>query len=225
MYPYFGWSISLFLISLLLLFLFPRHRRFMILSGIFSLPFALFSIAFVPEYWNPVKIGGLIVGIEDILFSYATGCIVWVIASLISKQNFNFNTKLSTVLKRYLIVANSSIFLGILLWESGVNIMTATIILITIVGVVLLYYYRKLWFFLLSGAFGFTLFHMFIIYLILSFWPQFIFQWSSGSLSEIVVFGIPIEEIIWASAFGAVWPIFFVFIADLKLDDKKKIKN
>jgi len=225
MYPYFGLSISLFLIGLFLIFLFPRHRRFMFLSGIFSLLFALFSIAFIPEYWNPEKIGGLIVGIEDILFSFATGCIVWVVASLISKKNFNFNTKFSTVLKRYLIVVNSGIFLGILLWVSGMNIMTATIILITIVGVVLLYYYKKLLFFLLSGALGFTLFYMVIIYLILSFWPQFVLQWSSGCLSGIAVFGIPLEEIIWAFAYGAVWPIFFVFIADLKLNDQKKKKN
>jgi len=225
MYPYFGWSISLFLISLLLIYLFPRQRRFMILSGIFSVPFALFSVVFIPEYWNPEKIGGLIIGIEDILFSYATGCIVWIIASLISKLNFNFNFRLSSVLKRYFLVTCSGIFLGLLLWTSNMYIMTATIIVITIVGVVLLVYYKKLWFFLLSGALGFTIFYMVSIYLILSFWPRFIFQWSSGCLSGIVVFEIPLEEIIWAFVFGAVWPIFFVFIADLKRIELKKAKK
>lgn len=222
MFPYFGWSISLFLISLLLIFLFPRQRRFMILSGIFSLPFSLFSVAFIPEYWNPEKIGGLLIGIEDMLFSFSTGCIAWIIASLISKLNFNFNSRPSSVLKRYLIVSTSGIILGLLLWSSDMYIMTATIFVITIVGVVLLFYYKRLWFFLLSGAIGFTIFYMVLIYLIMSFWPRFVFQWSSGCLSGIVVFGIPLEEIIWAFVFGAVWPIFFIFIADLRLSQQKK---
>jgi hypothetical protein len=219
MYPYLGLSLFLFFIALILMIAFPKRRRLMLFSGLFSLPFSLFSVAFVPEYWNPVRWGGSIVGIEDILFSFSTGCIVWLFACLISRQHFGFNADFKNIMKRYLLVVNGGIFCGILLWVSGMLVMTATIILISAVGLVLWYCYKKWWFFLLSGALGFTLFYVLVMAAVFVVWPHFVFQWSFENLSGLSVFGIPCEEVIWAFVFGAVWPVFFVFITDSKNTD------
>jgi hypothetical protein len=218
MYPYLGLSSFLFLFSLVLILSLPRHRKILIFSGLFSLPFSLFSIAFVPEYWNPEKIGGWIVGIEDLLFSFATGCIAWGIYCLISKKECRFNFSFFSILKRYMIVTNLCILAGIFLWLADIPIMTATIIIILIVGVILFYYHKNLWFSILLGAIGFTIFYAIIISLFYKFWPLIFFQWSTGCLSGMVILGIPIEEIIWAFVFGAVWPMFIIFIGDIKVN-------
>ncbi len=56
------------------------HRRPMLLSGILSAPLALAAPTFVPVYWNPVRLFPYAVGIEDVVFSFSNGAMLWSLA-------------------------------------------------------------------------------------------------------------------------------------------------
>ena len=75
-YPYLLSSMALFCVAGGLLALSPRCRNRALLSGLMSMPTSLMSFVFVPEYWQPTRLFGSELGVEDLLFSFATG-VVW----------------------------------------------------------------------------------------------------------------------------------------------------
>ena len=46
-------------------------------------------------------------------------------------------------------------------------------------------------------------------------WPHFIQQWNLPSLSGFI-FGMPIEELVWALGFGFTWPLFMAHVFDVR---------
>lgn len=50
--------------------------------------------------------------------------------------------------------------------------------------------------------------------------PEFPGQWSLEELYGIKLFGIPVEELMWAFATGAVWPLIVAWSLNVQLDKK-----
>jgi hypothetical protein len=47
--------------------------------------------------------------------------------------------------------------------------------------------------------------------------PSFGAQWNAGALWGPTVLGIPLDEVVWAAAFGMAWPMFAAYLLDARL--------
>jgi hypothetical protein len=220
-YPYLGLGLFLFLWAVFFWILIPDQRWPMVLSGILSMPYALASIVFVPEYWTPVRLINGVTGLEDLLFSLSNGTLAWALAAGGFAKSWRLNLNPSRMARRYLIFTLSGIALSLIVWFSGLKVMTAALISIVGLGLYILSIYKDLWIISLLGMVGFSLLYGLVLKGVLSLNPEFLYQWNLANLSEFRIVGIPSEEIQWALGFGAVWPLFMVYVFDGRLVRKR----
>lgn len=193
------------------------------------MPAACTAVLFVPEYWKPIRITQLSVGIEDIIFSFATGGIVWIIVSFSVGRNFSYNMALGTVIKRYLILMALAISLIYLLFRSTQwGVMAEALVGIIIIGLILLVRFRfKSWRIAIAGSLLFSLYYFIIMGFILKLFPLMRMYWNNNNLWGISVFKVPLEEIVWAFVYGTVWPLAMAYVFDLNIPKRglKKVSS
>jgi len=173
-----------------------------------------------------MRITQLSVGIEDIIFSFATGGIVWIIVSFSVGRNFSYNIAISTVIKRYLILGALGISLIFILFRSTKwGVMTEALVGIIIIGLILLVRFRfKSWRIAVAGSLLFTLYYSLITGFFLKLFPHSELYWNNNNFWGISVFNVPLGEIVWAFVYGAVWPLAMAYVFDLNIS-KKDLKT
>ncbi len=211
-YPYFVSSILLLLLLAGLMLFFAQLVKTSLVAGLLSIPLSFSTVLFVPEYWDPVRLFDYWVGIEDLLFSFATGGIVWILAVLVSHSRTN-QIAWEQVAWRYLIVVALGLSAKTIMQEIGGPIMNQAIGGMLVTCLVLSW---KNWRVLRPALRSGILFMMgYTLLLSVLFWlfPGFDAQWTIENLSGLSVFNVYLEEILWAFGFGVSWTIvmFFVF--------------
>jgi hypothetical protein len=90
-YVWLIWSSAFLLPWLLLYALFPNYRRVMLWSSALTMPFGLTEPLFVPEYWNPPSLFDLAqttgFDIESLIFCFAIGGVGAVMYNALTGQN------------------------------------------------------------------------------------------------------------------------------------------
>ena len=67
---------TLFIILALARFIRPRAcGRLTVLAGLACVPCSLIAFTYEGEYWNPVRLGGIAIGIEDVIYCFAGGAL------------------------------------------------------------------------------------------------------------------------------------------------------
>jgi hypothetical protein len=212
-YVWLFWS-SAFLLPWVLLFaLFPQHRVTMWWASVFMAPFGLTEPIFVPEYWNPPSLFELAqrtgFDIESFIFSFAIGGIAMVLYNIILHKR----TVLLSLTERQqgrhswhrwaLAVPFASFpMLYLLPW----NPIYAGITAMVLGGIAAMLCRPDLTSnTLLGGALFLALYTIFLLGLKWSA-PGYIEQvWNLKDLSGIVIYGLPLEELLFGFAFGLVW--------------------
>lgn len=223
-YPFFGMSLVLMAVCIVCMAVFPSRCGPMFFSGLLCAPFCLYEVAFVPEYWSPVRIARGLVGLEDIMFSFATGGIAWLLGTCCLRRNISFSIEPLRFSRRFFGCSILGLILSLILWRLGLRIMTATLLVIAIGVVGLALRYRRLWLVAVQGAFGFLLVYVAVLRLSFVIWPQFLLQWNSDGLWGTSFLGVPLEEVLWALAFGAIWPGFMAYVFDARLVVREESK-
>ena len=196
----------------------------MLLSALLSAPLAMLSLLFVPAYWDPVRIFEFGTGPEDIIFSFANGGIVWFIITLPKRYRVSVNIKMKRMLLRYAacITAGSISLIPISL---GCNPMLATVVVLPLICIGLLWLRPEYWPLSVVGAAGFGLFYTIIGVISLIFFPDALQQWNPDALSGYSLLGIPVEEIAWSVCFGALWPLQMAFSFKTRITSAVKSEN
>lgn len=107
-----------------------------------------------------------------------------------------------------------------LMWLTRIDIMLATIITVLIIGIWILMHRPH---YLILGIIGWLVFSVFYFCILKSFFvmfPEFPGQWSLEELYGIHLIGIPVEELMWAFAAGAVWPLIVAYSLNVQLNNK-----
>jgi len=210
-YPYFGMSLIICIFLFVCLFLLSAHRKIIFFSGLLSIPFCLYEFFFIPSYWKPAQMFGLIISPSDILFSFATGGMAWATTSLFIKKRIQWNFNVLIFMRRFLICSLLGFCIFVTLWIYDLKIMTSVLlcILIGIIGISLRC--RELGIELILGASVFVLYYMCILKLCYIIWPHFYGHWNIINLWGLSFAGLPLEEIVWAFAFGIIWPKFSIY--------------
>jgi hypothetical protein len=190
--------------------------RLVWLGGLASMPCFIFLIFFENEYWNPVRIGGWILGIEDMLISYSVGAMVWLALLLFKNQKVIFENPDRQTHKRYLVLAAFSVGSFLIFILIGLAKMTSIIMSYSIIGLLLFFRKKPLQKLAVRGIWRFPLFYLFLVKLFFVLWPDFVFQWNLTSFWGTPILGIPLGEYTWALSFGFYWPLFVGYLLDVK---------
>ncbi len=212
-YVWLMWS-SAFLVPWSALFLlFPKHRRAMGWASVFTMPFGLTEPLFVPEYWNPPSLFDLAqrtgFDIESLIFCFGIGGVGSVLYNILTGKVVRPIPTTQRVhgRHRYHRLALASPFAAflILYWMPW-NPIYPGIIAMGIGAIAALAcrpdLVRKSW---IGGVLFLGYYAVFLTGLQLTA-PGYIDRvWNHNALLGIDVFGMPIEELLFALAFGLYW--------------------
>ena len=212
-YVWLLWSSAFLVPWLLLYFAFPQHRRQMWWSSILMAPFGLTEPLFVPEYWNPPSLFELAqrtgFDIESVIFSFAIGGVGAVLYNVITRKGLESLRPEERHFSRerwhrWALATPFALFpvLYFLPWnviDAGIAAMIAgaTAVVLcrpdlkanTLVG-------------------GLLFLAMYAMFLLALKWsaPNYIEQvWNLKALSGVVIYGLPLEELLFGFAFGLFW--------------------
>ncbi len=212
-FVWFVWS-SAFLLPWLLLFLaFNQHRRQMWWASVLMAPFGLTEPLFVPEYWNPPSLFEFAqrtgFDIESIVFSFAIGGIGAVLYNIVTRKRLEPLPagKLHHNRDRWHPWALATPFaLFPILYFLPWNVIDAGIAAMVAGAVAVLWCRPDLKGNTLVGGILFLL--LYTAFLLALKWsaPGYIEQvWNLKELSGILIYGLPLEELLFGFAFGLFW--------------------
>ena len=216
MYPYLAGCLFEILLFVMCILLSAKQRRPILLSALLFTPAALSGIILVPYYWKPKLFLDLIVGVEDVIFCFVNGGIVWFVSFYFIKGHLLLPWKFRPLMKRYIKYSLYGTITYYALFLMGFGYLWSALGDLYILGFMLLYAQRHLWDLALWGAGTFFVLHALILKLMFSFWPHFLQQWNLSSLSGFI-FGLPVEELLWALGFGFTWPLFMAHVFDVRV--------
>jgi hypothetical protein len=190
-------------------------------------PLALTSLLFVPQYWTPPSLFDLDqrirVGIEDFLWAAAVGGIASVVGELFLRERLGQLRKSRH--KRHftpfalVVVVFVALYFG-LHWKT----MNATIVSFTVGALALGYLRRDLVPLMLTSAVSFTVLYFVLFFSLLVLYPQFVQRYYNlPNLLGIYVFGVPIEELLFAATGGAVWSVAYEYVFGYRLEAAGRI--
>ena len=211
-YVWLMWA-SAFLLPWVALYLTtPRLRPVMWHASGATAVLGLTEPIFVPEYWNPPSLFELAqrtgFDIESVIFSFAIGGVGAVLYNALTRtQLAPVPTERSGPLHRFhrialLVPFVTFVPLALLPW----NAIYAAVVALTLGSAAsVLCRPRLAKKTLLGGALFLGFYAVFMVGLVW-FAPGYIAQvWNLPALSEVLVYGIPLEELLFGAAFGLYW--------------------
>lgn len=193
----------------------PRQRAGMLLSACLGTPTALFAFFFVPDYWKPVLVVPLPVGLEDVIFCFSTGGIVWLLAVWPQRERPQLRLRTRLVLMRLLACALPSMLFYFALWCGGLSVMTSAVLTMVMLAIVLLWLRPRFLAIALMGTMGFSFFYILFARTALAICPPG--HWNVEKLWGYWVLRVPLGEIVWAAAYGFVWPLLMAYAFNAEL--------
>lgn len=214
---YLIWSLLLVLLWGVV-FIFTRNKKKMLTMSFGTAPLGLTEPLFYPEYWSPPTLFALGENygfdVESILFSFAVGGLassLYELGSSTKAQPMTSDHKFGRRHRFHLLALISPVLVFALLelTTSLNSIYTASMGLLF--GAVSTVACRID---LLSGAVkGAGIFSVFyFVFFSAMNWshPNFVdLYWNNPAISGLRVFGVPVEELLFASTLGALWSVFY----------------
>ena len=199
----------------------PRdYGRLAIAAGLFSLPSSLIAFSFEGDYWTPVRLGGLTIGVEDLVFCFVAGALAWLLAGWPLRRRIRSTPRWRTAIKRYAMLGalGGSVIIG---WEiadrhSMMGFTVSSLLVLTTVLVLR----RQLWVFAISGALLYPAVHILVVRIQFWIWPDYVLFWNTGGLLGRTIAGVPLFEFAWSVVFGAVWPVIVAFVTDTEANGR-----
>ncbi len=212
-YVWLVWS-SAFLVPWAIAYLaFPAHRRAMIWSSFFTMPFGLTEPLFVPYYWSPPSLFDLArrtgFDIESLIFCFGIGGIGAVLYNLLMRQSLEAMPAMERGQPHHRLhvwaLATPFLIFPILYlfpWNPIYPAIVAMAIGAVATALCRPDLIKKIW----LGGLLFLAYYL--IFLLGLEWtaPGYIARvWNLEALSGVVIAEMPVEELLFAIAFGAYW--------------------
>ena len=189
-----------------------ENRWFVLASGALAAPAGLADGIFVPEYWLPQHVFGPFFSLEGMMFSFGNGCII---AAIVLRRYPRIRLQIPNAVAPPIMRLTTAMMIGfgafLLVWEQSIGQLMIMHAAYLGFAAMLVFLWRRGWFQMdvaLFGGLGFGL----VYALEVSIWyridPDFAEFWANGaSYLYRLPFppGIPVEELLWAVAYGALW--------------------
>jgi hypothetical protein len=195
----------------------PSRRGGMLRSAWLAAPIGFASVFFVPDYWNPRRLFTALAGIEDIIFSFATGGLAWWFACLALDGNKRavFHGKHAFYRLSLFMLTGQNLF--VLAIHRGMKPMDALFLSMLAVGAVFWKMSGAGFGFLLAGGAGFAAFYGVLLEIIFRLSPGFLEQWNLEQLWGVFIGRVPLEEILWALGLGILWPMAIRYVFQVRI--------
>lgn len=212
-YVWIVWA-AVFLLPWIALYLaLPGYRRAIVWASLYTMPFGLSEPFFVPEYWNPPSLFDLAqrtgFDIESFVFTFATGGVAAVLYPALTRSRMRpvtLDEKRHPRHRRHALALAAPFvafpMLNLLPWNS----IYAAILALVIGAAASLAcrpdLARKTW---VGGA---LFLGYYVVFLLGLEWlaPGYVARvWNLAALSGVVLLGMPLEELLYAVAFGMYW--------------------
>jgi hypothetical protein len=196
---------------------FFRSKKQILISSLFALPQAYFSLALIPIYWNPDLTPFLGIGLEDFTFCFLSGGLVWVSVLVFynDRMIYALNTKKIQVRCFICIVFGVASFL--FLYFLNIRTMVNPFIIMVLWSILVLVFNPGFWKIAFVGSFTFSVIYTLGMKIGFIIWPQLISFWTLKNLSGILFLQIPVEELVWAFLYGCSWSLAMAYILDVQL--------
>lgn len=213
-YVWLLWSSAFLLPWLLVYGLYPQYRHAMLWASLFTMPFGLTEPLFVPEYWSPPSLFDLAINtgfdIESLIFCFAIGGIGAVLYNLLTKRQLLpvDDEERSKPLHRHHYKALAAPFVSfpVLYFLLDWNPIYPAIIAMFIGAYATILcrpdLKRNTW---IGGILFLMYYIIFLIGLEITAAEYIERVWNLSALSGIVIIFMPIEELLFAMAFGMYW--------------------
>ena len=208
-----AWS-SAFLIPWLAAFIaFPAHRRAILWTSLFTTPFGLTEPLFVPEYWNPPSLFDLAqrtgFDIESLIFCFGIGGIGAVSYNILTGKGHGRmrSTARRHASHRFHFWAVAAPFLVFpILYLMDWNPIYPAIVAMALGAVSTMLCRRDLISKTWVGGVLFLIYYLIFLAGLEWLSPGYVERvWNLEALSGILIYGMPIEELLFAVMFGAYW--------------------
>jgi lycopene cyclase-like protein len=213
-YVWFIWSLLILALWAIVFFYKKDFRKEMLKMSLITMPFGITEPLFVPEYWFPPSLFDLAektgFDLESFIFSFAIGGLGTVLYRLIYKSKLAEITHEERHHKQhkfhiYILFVPIIVFV-VLAFTTKLNHIYCGTIAMFLGGLATLYcrpdLKEKIW----VGGLLFTLLYFVYFGSILLFYPDYVqLYWNLDNLTHILIFGIPVEELIFAFTFGMYW--------------------
>jgi hypothetical protein len=197
------------------------YRPQMIWGTLVSMPFALTSLLFIPQYWQPPSLFNLDakfhVGIEDFLWAGAVGGIASILGEYILKERLVVARASGRRIHYAPFVVVGVLFLILQLWHPQKTIYNM-VISFAVGAIVVAFMRPDLIRLMLTGAMNFTLLYLLLFVYFLALYPDFVQRYYTlQNFLGIFIFRVPIEELMFASTGGAIWSVAYEYLQGYRL--------
>lgn len=169
---------------------------------------------FVPEYWAPPSLFDLAMktgfDVESLIFSFAIGGIAVVVYERIFRT---VHEKMSIMAQHSLrhryhlwAILSAPLIFTVLLFATKLNPIYAAIIAMIFGGLAAWYCRPDLKKKMFASAFLFLGLYFFYFLTLIALYPGYVEKvWKLGAISGVLIFGVPLEELMFALSFGFLW--------------------
>lgn len=197
------------------------YRPQMIWGTLVSMPFALTSLLFIPEYWQPPSLFDfdtkIHVGIEDFLWAGAVGGIASILGEYILKERLAVSRGSGRRLHYAPFVVVFVLFLALEVWHPHKTIYNM-VIAFAIGAIVVAFLRPDLIRLMLTGALNFTVLYLLLFVYFLALYPDFVHRYYTlQNFIGIYILRVPIEELMFASTGGAIWSVAYEYLQGYRL--------
>ncbi len=207
MYEYLSWVLLLGLVWGIIFFFQQQLRGRMLWSGLKALPFGFGELYFIPDYWNPQTLFNLganfSIDIEAFGLMFFLGGLAACFYELVLKRK----TKKRFLSRKYLsLVAALGFFMVFIKIVPQWNIVYSSSLSLFVGGMVAFVMYPNMRKRIPLNGILFALLYFVSLAIINLIFPSWIpSAWKLDAISNVLVLGVPIEEILFGFAFGTFW--------------------
>ena len=212
-YVWFFWSCA-FLASFLLIYgVSPANRSQMLRAAVATTPFGLTEPLFVPKYWNPPSLFDLAqrtgFDLESLIFTFAIGGVAVVLYNILTGRRLAPLPLVQRSSRRHrlhVLALLTPAVTFVLLSRLGWNPIYPAVIAMVVAALASLVCRPDLLSKTMVGGLLFLGYYaIFMIGLIVSA-PGYVERvWNLPALSGVLIYGIPVEELLFGFAFGLYW--------------------
>jgi len=222
-YAWFIWNIILLAVWLIIYLSLKNKesKKEMFIVSLWTSLLGLTEPIFVPAYWQPPSLFNLALktgfDIESLLFSFGVGGLVVVLYEKIfsvQHQKISEGEKHHARHKYHLLALSTAlaVFIVMLLW-ANLNPIYSAIIALILGGFATWYCRPDLKKKMIISAFIFLAFYFVYFLTLVIAYPGYVATvWNLEAISGILFLGIPLEELLFAFAFGFLWSSIYEHI-------------
>ena len=181
---------------------------------------------FVPEYWSPPSLFDLAVktgfDIESLIFSFGVGGIAVVLYERIFRMRHEVIPQSIQHGWRhryhFWAIASAPIIFVILLFATELNPIYSSAIALIAGGLIAWYCRPDLKKKMIAGAFLFFALYFLFFLTLIAMYPGYVERaWNLDVISGILIFGVPLEELMFAFSFGFLWSSMYEHVKWYKI--------